>query len=241
MYARSARFYDALYAWKDYRREAEKLHRWIQQYKRSPGNALLDVACGTGKHLVHLREHYEVEGLDLNAEMLEIARQRLPDVTFHQADMADFDLGRQFDAIVCLFSAIGYVKTLDRLRQALACMRRHVYPGGLVIVEPWFTPEEYHPDTVHATFVDEPDLKIARINVSEQEGRISILDLHYLVGTPAGVEYFSERHELGMFTQEEYLEAFRSIGLEAFHEPDGLTGRGIYVGRRPVEPSEGRA
>jgi len=235
VFTRSARFYDALYAWKDYAGEAKKLHELIQRHKRCPGNTLLDVACGTGKHLVHLREHYEVEGLDLDADMLAIARQRLPDVTFHHADMADFDLGRLFDVIVCLFSSIGYVKTVARLERALRCMARHLSPGGLVIIEPWFTPEAYHPGTIHATFVDEPDLKIARINVSEQQDRISVLDFHYLVGTPARVEYFTEHHELGLFTQEEYLTAFRTAGLEAFHDPEGLTGRGLYLGIRPIE------
>lgn len=61
MFERSVRFYDALYSWKDYEGEAARLHELIQQLR--PGaRTLLDVACGTGKHLEHLRAHYEAEG-----------------------------------------------------------------------------------------------------------------------------------------------------------------------------------
>ena len=103
---------------KDHAAEAQKVHQLIQQHKRSSGNTLLEVACGTGIHASILRENYQVEGLDLDAEMLAVASQTYPDIPFHQADMADFDLGKQFDAITCLFSSIGYVKTKKRLESS---------------------------------------------------------------------------------------------------------------------------
>ena len=89
-YSTSAQFYDAIYQWKDYAGEAEKLHALIEQEKRSPGNALLDVACGTGAHIPFLREHYTIEGVDISPDMLEVARQRHPGIVFHQGDMTDF-------------------------------------------------------------------------------------------------------------------------------------------------------
>jgi ubiquinone/menaquinone biosynthesis C-methylase UbiE len=230
MFTKSARFYDALYSFKDYAREAQQLHVLIQQHKRSPGNTVLDVACGTGSHIAFLRSHYRLEGLDLDAEMLKIARQRHPDVVFHHADMVNLDLGRQFDVVICLFSSIGYVKTVPRLQQALRSMSRHVLPGGLVIVEPWLRPDVYQVGGVHTLFVDQPNLKIARMNISAAEGGVSVLDFHYLVATPAGVEYFTERHELGLFSHDDYLTAFRGGGLDVVHDPEGLTGRGLYIG-----------
>src|SRR6185312_6199625 len=92
---------------KDYANEAQQIHTLIQQYKHSPGTSLLDIACGTGGHLPYLRQHYSVEGLDLDEQMLAIARQRNPGVIFHHADMVDFSLEQQFDVILCLFSSIG--------------------------------------------------------------------------------------------------------------------------------------
>jgi SAM-dependent methyltransferase len=229
VFSRSARLYDAIYgSIRDYPREAAELDRLIQE--RRPGaRTLLDVACGTGAHLEHLAGRYHVAGLDLDAEMLAVARERLPQASFHQGDMADFDLGRSFDAVVCMFSSIGYVRTEERLGSALAAMARHLQPGGVLVVEPWLSPDVWQDRHVGGVFVDEPKLKIARMNAARRDGDVSVVDFHYLVATPAGVEHFTELHELGLFTVEQHLAAFRAAGLEAEHDPEGPMGRGLYV------------
>ena len=141
------RCYDLVYASKDYAAESEKLRGFIEA--RAPGvKTLLDVACGTGQHLHQLRNHYEVEGLDLSEAQLQIARERIPDGAFRRGDMLNFDLGRRFDVVTCLFSSIGYMRSIDRLNETVANMARHVEPGGLLIVEPWLTPETWRPGTL---------------------------------------------------------------------------------------------
>jgi SAM-dependent methyltransferase len=181
---------------------------------------------------MHLRASYVVEGVDLDPGMLAVAHQKLPDVPLHQADLVDFDLGRRFDAVLCLGSAIGYVGTVDRLRQAVGTLARHTVPGGVVIVEPWFSPDVWEDGRLTADLVDQPALKIARVLVSGREGSVSTLDIHYLVARPAGVESFTEHHRLGLFTHEEYLAAFREAGVDVTHDAEGLLGRGLYVGTR---------
>jgi SAM-dependent methyltransferase len=232
VFNRSARIYDAVYASiRDYPREAAELDGLIQK-RRPRARTLLDVACGTGSHLEHLTG-YEAEGLDLDPEMLAVARERLPSIRLHEGDMADFDLGKRFDAVVCMFSSIGYVRTEKQLRSAITSMARHLEPAGVLVVEPWLAPDDWRDRHVGAVFVDEPELKIARMNVAEREGDVSIVDFEYLVGTPEGIERFTEHHELGLFTVEQYLEAFRSAGLEVEHDAEGPMGRGLYVGVAP--------
>src|SRR5215471_3671310 len=112
MFSQTAQYYDTIYlAMKDYGAEVAKLTVFIHQYCRSTGNRLLDVACGTGLHLSYLKHRFQVEGLDLDEQLLAIARHRNPDVPLHHADMIGFDLGHTFDVVTCLFSAIGYVKS----------------------------------------------------------------------------------------------------------------------------------
>ena len=232
-YGRSAELYDAIYGFKDYAAESQRVAQLIQE-RRAGARTLLDVACGTGKHLEHLRDHYDVEGLDASAEMLAVAARRLPGVPLHRADMfADWSLGRAFDAVTCLFSAIGFARTLPELRDAIANMARHLAAGGVLVVEPWIERDTYQPGGVHNLVVDEADLKISRMNISELEDDVAVLVFHYLVGTPARIEYFTERHELGLFTRDEYEEAFLAAGLEVEHDPEGLIGRGLFIGRAP--------
>ncbi len=230
MFDQAPELYDLFYSWKDYRREAEKL-RVILRRSRPDAESLLDVACGTGTHLEHLRDWFRVEGLDTDPGLLAVARHRLPGVPLHEADMRDFDLGRQFDVITCLFSSIGYMVVGADLRQAIANMARHLSLRGLLIVEPWFSPEEFDPTHLGRTLlVERPDMQAVRMNGSRVEGRRSILDLHYLVATPGQVRHRVEEHTLGLFTQEEYAQAFESAGLLAQLDPDGLMGRGLWTG-----------
>ena len=226
------KYYDKIYSFKDYEQEARQIAHIVEKNLHSAGRRLLDVACGTGKHIEYLKDKFEVEGLDISRDMLDIARVRNPDVSFHQADMTNFDLGKKFDVITCLFSAIGYTKTLDLASKAIECMGRHITSGGLLIIEPWLSPEAWHAGTVHAMLIDEPNLKIARVNTSFVKGRVSYFDLHHLIGTPEGTTHVFEHHELGLFTIEEMKQMFSDADLSVTYDPQGLTGRGLYVGKK---------
>jgi SAM-dependent methyltransferase len=228
MFAKSARYYDALYRFKDYTHAAQAIDKLIGE--RSPGaTSILDVGCGTGKHLAALGARYEVAGLDINPDLLDIANANCPAGSFHCGDMADFDLGRSFDVVICLFSSIGYVKTRERLFSTVAAMAAHLNRGGLLLLEPWFTPETYWVGHLATNYVDEPDLKISWMYVSELRDGMTALDIHYQVGTPDGVSQFRELHEMGLFTQDEIFDAFAKARLEAAFDDEGFFGRGLYI------------
>ncbi|HLI72313.1 MAG TPA: class I SAM-dependent methyltransferase [Acidimicrobiales bacterium] len=230
-YVRSARVYDAVNEaeGKDYAREADAILELIRD--RAPGaTSLLDVACGTGRHLEHFARHLRCEGVDRDAGMLELAKKRCPEVPFTRADMTDFDLGRRFDAVVCLFSTVGHLLTTERLGAAVQAMARHLSADGVLIVEPWFQPAQWMDGYLSLVSVDLPDLKVARLSISGRRGNIAELDFHYLVGAHADVDAFVEHYELALFTWEEYRAAFERAGLVPEVDEHGLTGRGLVVG-----------
>ncbi len=230
MFDRSAELYDLVYGFKDYAGEAGRVDELIRE-RRPDARSLLDVACGTGKHLAVLGDRYpDVAGLDLDEGLLAVARERLPDITLYHGDMTSFELGRRFDAVTCLFSAIGYAGTEEKLHAAIAAMARHLEPGGVLIVEPWLEPQDWKPGHLHLLTVDDPDVKIARASVADLEGTTSIVDFHYLVVSRAGVERFTEHHEVELFTRAQYVKAFEAAGLEVEHDEEGLIGRGLYIG-----------
>jgi len=230
MFLESAELYEAIYHFKNYGRECEILREIIGA--AVPGaRTILDVACGTGEHAKFLKEKYSVDGVDLNEEYLRAARLKNPAGKYARADMTDFDLGTTYDVVTCLFSAIGYVQTVDQMNRAIACMARHVKPGGVLIVEPWLTHENYKPG---GTFIHAGEIgtdKVCRVSLSRQEGDLSVVLMHYLRTTADSIEHYSERLELGLFSREEMTRAFESADLNVRYHPEGLMRRGLYLGR----------
>jgi SAM-dependent methyltransferase len=228
-YTSRPELYDLEYSFKDYEGEAAMLVR-IARERTTNATTLLDVACGTGKHLEHLRASFECEGIDLDGGLLDVARKRVPDVPLRQADMRDFDLGRQFDVVTCLFSAIGLVGGPDGLTATAQTFARHLRQGGVALVEPWLTPDVWVQNRPHLLTHEEPELVLARATVSGlRDERISTTEMHYLVATPTGVEHFVEDHELYLFTTAEMRAAFEAAGLDVDYDADGLTGRGLWI------------
>jgi ubiquinone/menaquinone biosynthesis C-methylase UbiE len=236
MLSGSEKYYDDIYSaiGKDYVLEAEKIHEFIQKHMFMAGKTLLDVACGTGTHAGLLCKYYGIVGMDLNQNMLKVAREKHPEIHFLKGDMKSFDLNRKFDAVTCLFSAIGYMKTKAELRQAIQNLSRHLLPGGVLLVEPWFTPEQWTLGRVSTIFVDKPDVKIVRMSHSGKKSRVAVLEFQYLIGTSQGLEHLREHHEFGLFTHEEYMDAFTRARLNVTHDPEGVDGRGLYIGKKPI-------
>jgi SAM-dependent methyltransferase len=231
VFTKTARFYDAVYEaiGKDYRREALEVIGVVER-ANPQARTLLDVGCGTGLHLSIFSERYECAGIDKDPEMVALARARCPDVDIEPGDMLDFARDARYDAITCLFAAVTYARTAARLTAAVANMAGHLAPGGVLVAEPFVPRHDYRPGMLNAVFVDKPDLKLSRMNVSKQVGPIAIMDFHYLVGTLAGIERYFERHEVGLFEESDYRDAFAAAGLSfAAHESDAFK-RGLYVG-----------
>jgi hypothetical protein len=111
-------------------------------------------------------------------------------------------------------------------------MARHLNEGGLLIIEPFFTPETYWVDRVTLNEYRGDDLALAWMYVSERDGALARLRIHCLAGTPAGVEHFVEDHELGLFTRDDFADAFAAAGLRLEYEPNAPGGTGLYLGRR---------
>jgi SAM-dependent methyltransferase len=236
VYSETQDYYDLIYgSSKDFEEEARKIADLIEEVR--PGaRTLLDVACGTGQHLARLSSKYRADGLDLDARFVEIASGNAPQATIHRADMTSFDLGKIYDVVMCIFGSIGYAKTPGAVTSALGCFREHLAPGGVVLVEPWFTPATWYGRGVHLVTMEQEELKIARMNTHNTEGRISTVDFCYLIGTPDGMEIRREKHELGLFTTDEMKQCFVDAGLEATHLDEGVaTNRGIYVGRAATQ------
>jgi len=233
VFSESAHLYDAIYrAFKDYAVEATTISNVVRAVHPSP-KTILDVGCGTGEHALHLRKShgFAVDGLDLDPGLLAVAREKMPDARFFEGDMAAFDVGHRYDVVMCLFSSIGYLQTIERVTAALRCFRSHVAEDGVIVVEPWFAPGVLRDGPGATRCAEAGGVRVERASHTTVAGRLSTLIFDYRFETTSGVQVAREVHALGLFTQEEMMASFQEAGLAATYDSAGLTGRGLYVAR----------
>jgi SAM-dependent methyltransferase len=238
--AEHADLYEVVFAsrGKSFDREAKELADLVRS--RFPGaRSLLDVACGTAAHLAEFAGLFDhVEGIDHSADMLSVGRRERPELPLHQGDMRTFDLGRGFDAVVCLGNSVANMSTEDELVAAIDRMAAHLTPDGVLIVEPWWFPDNFLDGHVAGHIVTEAERVISRVTHASRQGDQTRHEVNFVVADADGIRTFTEVLVVSLFTREQYAAAFASAGC-AVELVDGLcldTGRpngpGLFVGTR---------
>ena len=162
-----------------------------------------------------------------NPEFVELAQQRTG-VRVHCASMDSFDIDQKFDAVVCLFSSIGYTSDLPG---AIGSMARHLNPGGVLIVEPWLRPDQWIAGHVQVLDQEADGVRLVRMTTSRVDRSQAILDMLYLVASSTGIQHLVETHRTTLFTLSEYESAFLASNLTFEVDDHGPMGRGALIGR----------
>lgn len=101
--------------------------------QRLGARSILDAGCGTGRVAIELaRRGHDVVGVDLDPTMLAAAAKKAPDLVWCQADLAEVDLGRTFDAVVMAGNVMIFLTPGDEAA-VVANLVRHLRPGGLLV------------------------------------------------------------------------------------------------------------
>lgn len=151
-----SRYYDLLYKDKDYKSEVDYISEIISRYIRYKPASLLDIGCGTGKHLKFFKEKgFNVAGVDLSENMISEAKKHLgQDEDLCCGKASEFNLGRKFDVIVSLFHVMSYQTENSELEKVFNNVHNHLNDGGLFIFDFWYGP---------AVLSDTPVVKIKRL------------------------------------------------------------------------------
>lgn len=236
VYRSTAALYDALYSFKDYATEAAQLELLLGALGVPAGSRVLEGAIGTGGHAVHLSGRYTWSGFDASADMLEVARAKLPGVPLWVADLRAFTVDEPVDAFVCLFSSIGYLLDEASVRACAEAAARAVRPGGALVVEPWLTADRWQVGRPTLQTFETDDLKLARATVAEREGDVAVTPMTWVVaarGRP--VTTFTETHRLWLAPLDLLLRVFDRAGFTVRLDAAGFTGRGLILGVRRAE------
>ena len=111
-----------------------------EQWARSIGGPLLDLACGTGRMALRMAAlGYQVTGVDITPEMIEWARQKAAkqnlSIDWVIADARTFHLGKQFPFMYMLENAFQFFLKREDLEAMLARVREHLHPEGCFLFE----------------------------------------------------------------------------------------------------------
>lgn len=229
MFTKSSELYDLIYSSKDYKREAATLSSLLLSLNPNT-KEILDAACGTAEHHRFLADKFDMEGFDLNEDFIRIAQSKNPIGAYSIADMTNFELGKRYDAIVCLFSSIGYVKTVSRLQSAIACFKKHLKENGILVIEPWIAPNNWNPGQTHMQTYSSEAIKVCRMTHTSTENQVSVLHFEYLVAKADGIHKFEEKHKLGLFDHPTMKSVFEQSDLNCEFLTTELTARGLYIG-----------
>ena len=231
-----ADYYDAMYVDRDgYEKECEQVRRLLRKHLRSAGNSLLDIACGTGEQAKYLTQHFEVSGIDFSAEMIQIAKQKVPQADFFVADMFDFHLGRRFDAVVNLYGSIGFAENEAQLSAGIEAAWHHLLPGGVFILTPWSTRESFQEGIV-STAKNTPAICFCRMEVIKRLAENKVLvEMHHLIGRNLAVKQRKHAQTITLFREAEYRTALEKAGFEIFERLDPAEFRmGAFVCGKPL-------
>jgi SAM-dependent methyltransferase len=230
-FERYASYYDLLYSDKDYEAECDLVQHLHQKNSRGKVVTLLDAACGTGGHAVPLsRRGYKITAFDVSPVMLQQARAKTSEVTFHQMDLRTFDIGKEFDACVCMFAAMNYLTRNNDILTALLNVRKHLKRDGLFIFDFWngLAVLRILPETRVKTVTGD-GIKVTRFVQPELDAFNHVCKSHYHLIVTKGetvLEEVQETHEVRYFFPQEivhYLEeaAFEVLQMSPFPDLRG--------------------
>ncbi len=133
-------YYDALTENVEAPKRAAYFDKLIQKYRRTKGNVLLDLACGTGTMAEEMaRKGYDVIGIDYSSGMLGQAIEKkiqsgLP-IQYVQQDMRELNLYGTVDITICTLDSLNHLPNLESVQQVFQNVANSTEPNGLFLFD----------------------------------------------------------------------------------------------------------
>lgn len=198
-------FYHLLYKNRDEEEARKFVDNLIQKLSLPKGSKILDLACGKGRHAIHLNNlGYDVIGLDLSEESINLAKKAENDtLAFFVHDMRDLYWTNHFDCILNLFTSFGYFEDESDNLRTLQSVYDSLKPDGIFVID-FMNAAKVEKELVKAEIITSDDTEF-HINRSVKDGFI-IKDIE--ARNADNVFHFAEKVQLL------YLENFENYFKE---------------------------
>ena len=227
-----SRYYNLLYKDKNYQAETNYIDELIRKYSSQPVTTVLNLGCGTGKHDLFLaKKGYQITGVDLSDDMLDIARQSaIPGANFYQGDIRTLRLNKTFDAVISLFHVMSYQVTWQDLLDAFTTAKAHLNPGGIFIFDFWYGPGVLSDQpTERKKEAEDNELKITRYTTPVMHPNDNIVDVQFDVNITdkKTLQNFQlkETHRMRYLFLPELRQLLDTAGFTILTEEEWLSGQ----------------
>lgn len=223
-----AEFYDIIYQNKDYKKEAEFLRSIMTKLNIGKDNDILEIGCGTGKHLEYIANFYpKCTGIEPSEFMISKAHERVREKIYKQSAEL-LNLGKRFDFIYMLFHVFSYLKDIDEFFEKLT---DHTNQGAIVCMDFWqATGVYFQKPELRSQWTETGTIKIHRIATPVISKDGSFVDVIYDIYVHdiknREVNYFGEKHRMFVRSPEEVVAVAKRYGfglLERCHLTKGDT------------------
>lgn len=201
-YKEFAKYYDYFYKNKDYQKEVKFLMNFIKKQ-----DSIIDIGCGTGIHASLISQNgFKVDGLDLNKEMLDIAKTRLKTNLYNQ-NILDIKIDKKYDIIISMFAVINHLKDTYELETCLLNLKKILKENGKIIID-------LHNPQNSGSKTDSYE-NMTRIMKWEYNKKSKIEKS--IITFEINGEKYEDFHTFRIFSIEEILESCKNVGLEVIN------------------------
>ena len=221
-YTYFADVYDSLTENVNYKVRSDYISDFFKSYNINSG-LIVDLACGTGSFSKCFDEMgYDVLGVDLSAEMLMHAKNKLPNSNFILSKMEDFCLDEEADGVICCLDSINHLENKNDVQLAFKNVFKSLKSGGLFVFD---VNTEYKHNIVLADNVfvfDEDDYYLVWENELLDNNEIRIL-LDMFIYNGENYDRYSEDFNEKAYSVQKLIDMLKISGFNNINVYDDLT------------------
>ncbi|TET86004.1 MAG: class I SAM-dependent methyltransferase [Anaerolineales bacterium] len=221
LYKELADWWPTLSSPDDYAEEAEFYRKAILSKCSFSPKSILELGSGGGNNASHLKKHFHMTLVDLSPDMLEVSRKLNPECEHIQGDMRSVRLEREYDAVF-VHDAIVYMTSELDLRKAIETAYLHCKIGGVALFAPDHVREAFKPSTKHGGH-DDGDRSLRYLEWTWDPDPTDTRYVSYMVYLLRKglnqVECVVDKHECGLFGQDEWLRILEEVGFRSSSLP----------------------
>lgn len=172
---------------------------------------ILDVACATGNYSAQLKQAgHTVTGIDLDKEMISIAKQKNRSIDFLNMNMLEIDsFSSTFDLIFCIGNSLVHLESLEQVNLFIQKTYQQLNPNGMIKIQIIDYENIIRNSTKALPLIKTPSLEFIRNYKLVDDNRYVLFETELTVGE----QKISNRVKLLTLTKNELESSLQRVGF----------------------------